>query len=164
MDKASWERLGGNQGILALCNSLEMIHEIPKVLSERAFDSSIVENALIDSWYINMRSLIEYFHLKKDLNKNKDYSAKDFAWEFEAQDYSEWENIWILASKWVGHVSRDRGLYEWVESDEKYSDFKFMKSINLKMLHIASNFCEYLRRIESPSYDVLKNTLQKFKL
>ncbi len=164
MDKATWERLGGNQGILGACNCLEMIFEIPKILSKGDFKSTVVEGALIDSWYVNIRGLIEYFCLRRVQTNSMDYSVKDFSWEFQKETTADWENIWTLASKWVGHISRDRGLYEWVETDDRYSDHVFMKSMSQEMHTIASNFCAYLGQIQSPSFEVLKITLKKFEI
>jgi hypothetical protein len=163
MRDLTWEKIKSDPGILAICNSLEMVCAIPAELEKLDENRRILWAALLDSWLINLRACIEYFKLKEETtSKPKDFSVADFAWSYLVVDSKvDFNNLWLIATEWVAHISKKRlitdyeGLVVFDDSPANLSD------IANEILNIAKSFAEHLKHINSSDYELFKNHVKQ---
>ena len=95
-------------GLIHLGHALSMIRDLPPYAADDTEEASslppAVSAACREDFYINVRLVADFLVKQPD----RDITASDFLTAYHSPFASELDDLWLLASRHVVHLSRDR--------------------------------------------------------
>ena len=158
-EKLRWIDLDSvEQFFLAIDTSCLQIGSIPNELN--LHPGGTVRVALIESWFINIRLMIEFLALHGKRSPKSDFAAKSLGWEKSvSEDFEYWRQIHADASKWVAHLSKTRKLSKWQTTSSLDVTPRGLAEISIRILNQYGIFLDHLegtsyKEIESRRYSL----------
>jgi hypothetical protein len=84
-----------------------MVRELPKWINSD--NEPILKIAVLEDWLTNIHLVAEFYRISGN-DKASDFSVNDFLSDFriEKEYRTELNELWLMASKHVSHLSRER--------------------------------------------------------
>lgn len=135
-------------GLASYNHALRNVIELPKYYRDSKLPS-LVRSACLETWLVNMRLLSEFFGVSGPNSKKvKDFKASEYLdIEIDEETRKLLEEIWLISSKLVVHLSKDR--------DPKSNNFdteKLLKNMGIysvKVLEVSEKFEHALKAVGS---------------
>lgn len=134
--------------IATLDHAHYMIQELPKWVNSDI--EPVLQIAALEDWFTNIRLIGEFYRISgKD--KSSDFSVNDFFPDFviDEEHKKELNELWLIASKHVSHLSRERLPEENVPVDPFDFTLENLTRISIYVHQIYNDFKERLNETET---------------
>ena len=96
-------------GLASYQHALRNVIELPRYYHDVKLPT-LVNSACLETWLVNMRLFAEFFGISGKIDKqSKDFKAADYLGiEIDEETKKKLNEIWLISSKLVVHLSKER--------------------------------------------------------
>jgi len=160
-EKLRWMDLDEDVYLFAVDFSVEMLFQIPLELDKDPTD--FVRCALLESWLVNLRLMIEFLNLRGNQTSAKDMSAQDLGWTSTNKAQSYWTEHHETCSKWVVHLSKDRVIRSWETFQTMDTNSESLFVVAGLILKEYESFVQHLENLRNPKAAGFRLTIERLR-